>query len=262
MISSRTLTDSAGLERVQYFPRQLLTADDMRAEQEYFRQKLRRHNRFLHGWGVVCGCEVTQADPGTHGPWRVWLCPGYVVTPHGDEIWIQDKFLFDLTGDRHQAAAPCEPHPCPPSGRAAAIEANRTLFLAVRYVECDARPVRVHPVGCACDEAACEYSRVRESFELALLTEVPEVHEKAAKADADWCQELQQWAKEGRSAAPPTPACPACSDEAWVVLAAVTRRRVGNGEVLDIRYHHPDSEPTWKRRVLYSAAALRFCCEE
>jgi hypothetical protein len=49
------------LEFVRYFPRQLLTADDMRAADEYFREKMRRHNRMLHGWGVVCGCKV---EPG------------------------------------------------------------------------------------------------------------------------------------------------------------------------------------------------------
>ena len=38
------------LERMRYFPRQLLTADDMRTEQEYFREKMRRHNRYLVGW--------------------------------------------------------------------------------------------------------------------------------------------------------------------------------------------------------------------
>jgi len=42
------------LERVKYFNRMLLTADDMRTDQDFVLQKLRRHNRFLHGWGVVC----------------------------------------------------------------------------------------------------------------------------------------------------------------------------------------------------------------
>lgn len=53
---------SAGLTRPRYFNGQLLTADDLQAEQNYFREKLRRHNRCLHGWGVVRGLEVTQ-DP-------------------------------------------------------------------------------------------------------------------------------------------------------------------------------------------------------
>ena len=43
------------LLRLRYFPGQLMTADDMRAEQEFLLKKARRHNRFLHGWGVTCG---------------------------------------------------------------------------------------------------------------------------------------------------------------------------------------------------------------
>ena len=45
-------------ERPRYYGRQLITADDLTLEQDYFRDKLRRHNRLLHGWGVVCGAQV------------------------------------------------------------------------------------------------------------------------------------------------------------------------------------------------------------
>jgi hypothetical protein len=41
-----------------YFHGQLLSAADMRTEQSYFREKLKLHNRCLHGYGVVCGLEV------------------------------------------------------------------------------------------------------------------------------------------------------------------------------------------------------------
>src|SRR5439155_10312962 len=161
------MTTPSTLERVHFFPRQLLTADDMDAEQHYFRQKLRRHTRFLHGWGVVCGCEVKPAydtaDPTRYGPWTVWVCPGYVVTPQGDETWIADPFAFDLAGDQRQGTDVCAPTPCPPSMVPAAAGSGPTsVYLAVRYIECLARPVRVHPVGCACDDTACDYSRVRD----------------------------------------------------------------------------------------------------
>jgi hypothetical protein len=55
ILTDCTQLDSVALERVKYFSRQLLTADDMTADQDYFRNKMRRHNRYLHGWGVVCG---------------------------------------------------------------------------------------------------------------------------------------------------------------------------------------------------------------
>src|SRR5512147_2416454 len=84
---------ASSLERLRYFPRQLLTADDMRVEQEYFREKMRRHNRFLHGWGVVCGLEVV-ADAAS-GPMAVKVCPGYALGPWGDEIYVEEPIAFD-----------------------------------------------------------------------------------------------------------------------------------------------------------------------
>src|SRR4029079_8903991 len=82
-------------ERLRYFPRQLLTADDMRTEQHYFREKLRRHNRMLHGWGVVCGLQVV-VDP-TGGGLGVSICPGYALGPWGDEICVEEAVPLDLT---------------------------------------------------------------------------------------------------------------------------------------------------------------------
>jgi hypothetical protein len=147
------------LERVRYFPRQLLMADDMRAEQEYFRERARRHNRYLHGWGVVCGCTVEVVEDAKSPTVRV--CPGYAVGPQGDEICIDCCIDVDLkTG---ASAQPCSVRwPCPPIGAVPAVrDSQATVYIAVRYAECFSRPVRVHPAGCGCDEIGCEYSRVR-----------------------------------------------------------------------------------------------------
>lgn len=46
------------LERLQYFYGQMLGPGDFRAEQTFFREKLKLHNRCLHGYGTVCGLEV------------------------------------------------------------------------------------------------------------------------------------------------------------------------------------------------------------
>lgn len=170
------------LERMRYFPRQLLTADDLRIEQAYFRERMRRHNRNLHGWGVVCGCAV-EPLPEAQG-WQVRVCPGYVLGPQGDEIVINDCVDVDL-----QLGAPEQPcsvrWPCPPQGEMPpAREGRRPVYVAVRHAECFSRPVRVHPSGCGCDEAACEYSRVRDSFEIKVLWQLPNSHKQAAADDA------------------------------------------------------------------------------
>jgi hypothetical protein len=57
--------DEQGAERPRYFPRQLITADDLILEQEYFRNKRRRHNRLRLGRGVRC-----EGLPATAGDWK------------------------------------------------------------------------------------------------------------------------------------------------------------------------------------------------
>jgi len=216
------------IERVRYFPRQLLTADDMRCEEEYFREKLRRHNRFLHGWGVVCGCTV-EPVPEAKTP-SVRVCPGYAVGPQGDEILIDCCIELELkTGASQQ---PCAVRwPCPPTGDVAvAGDGRATVYIAVRYAECFSRPVRVHPAGCGCDETGCEYSRVRDSYEIKVLWQLPQSHVDARKDDEAWCKAVHQMPPEmaRRRHLFPVPPCPECDSDPWVVLATVSLSTAGN----------------------------------
>ena len=164
--------DHSGLERVRFFPRQLITADDFLTEQQYVRQKQRRHNRFLHGWGTVCGLEV-KAAPLEDVPWRVSISPGYALSPQGDEIYVPKPVCIDLA-KCGMAMVPdvCEPHIVHPKP----LTKDNTIFVGIRYVECPTRPVRVHPLGCGCDDTACEYSRIRDSFDITCLPELPPSH--------------------------------------------------------------------------------------
>lgn len=228
-------------ERVRYFPRQLLTADDMRAEQDYLRTKRRRHNRYLHGWGVVCGCELeVKADA---RDWEVRVCPGYIVGPQGDEICIDDCVDVPLKTGAEKPACSVR-WPCPPTGEMPGHgEGRRRVYVAVRYAECFTRPVRLHPAGCGCDENGCEYSRVRDSFEIKVLWELPASHTAAAADDAKWCELLRNTPAEelSRRHLYPVPPCPPCGDDPWVVLATVTIPAAASaatttGQTLDISY--------------------------
>jgi hypothetical protein len=71
---------SYALKRVQYFAGQLLTAADFQAEQEYFRERLRRHNRCCHGWGVVCGLEISVTGA------QLLIAPGLALDCQGNEV--------------------------------------------------------------------------------------------------------------------------------------------------------------------------------
>src|SRR6516162_5603599 len=46
------------LRRLNYFFGQMLNVQDFQTEQNFFREKLKLHNRCLHGYGVVCGLSV------------------------------------------------------------------------------------------------------------------------------------------------------------------------------------------------------------
>src|SRR4029077_4816942 len=49
--------------RLKYTYGQLLGVADFQAEQNYFREKQRLHNRCLHGYGVVCGLLIHPVPP-------------------------------------------------------------------------------------------------------------------------------------------------------------------------------------------------------
>lgn len=193
--------------RLNFFPRQLITADDLNQEQRYHREKLREHNRFLHGWGVVCGCDAQLVGGDTATTSQVRICPGYIVTPQGDPIWIRSEAVFDVATCFVESRDPCAlSRPCPPVTFRAIVDS--TLYLAVRYAECKTRPVRVAPNGCSCDDAECEYSRIVDAYEFCCLTALPDTH-----ARDDDCARLfdQQWIVP----------CPECPEDPWVVLATL-----------------------------------------
>jgi uncharacterized repeat protein (TIGR01451 family) len=241
--------NGTGSERVRFFARQLITADDMMAEQQYFRQKLRRHNRFLHGWGVVCGLKVI-AVPTEELPWRVKIDAGYGLGPYGDEIYVAEPFCFDLATCQEMAPDPCEPGEPPKPVR----PKGGKLYLAIRYLECETRPVRIHPLGCACDDTLCEYSRIRDDFEIGCLPEPPDIKLPLL------CDLL------GRKELAP---CPPCPDSGWVVLAEITLPKAveGTGTPSESMPELKDQDiDNFVRRQLFSTALLQeqlidCCCE-
>ncbi|HVO01305.1 MAG TPA: ABC transporter C-terminal domain-containing protein [Candidatus Cybelea sp.] len=63
-----TCAEIPQFERLNYFYGQMLSAADFRSEQAYLREKLKLHNRCLHGYGVICGLEVTPVPVHVHCP--------------------------------------------------------------------------------------------------------------------------------------------------------------------------------------------------
>jgi len=176
----------------------------MLAEQEYFRQRQRRFNRFVVGWGVVCGLEV-KADP--KNPKVLLVCPGYALGPWGDEIYVGKEVPFNWDTCRTARVNPCDP-----GGGDDSTTGLATKYLAIKYTECPSRPVRTTPYGCGCDETGCDYSRIRDGFSLQCLPELPTSHART-ETSTDYSY--------GGSTGNQVPPCPPCPREPWLVLATL-----------------------------------------
>ncbi len=237
----------SGMERTRFFPGMLVTPDDLTQDQLYFRDKSRRHNRLLHGWGVVCGARVMAHATDAC---KVVVEPGYILGPYGDEILLEQNVEVDVCseGVDGNAVSPCGGIDPWCSDVRASRPGGRPFYLAVKYAECESRPVRVHGPGCGCDSAGCEYSRLRDSFAIKLLPDLPHGYDTTAgKSDfrlAFTCGKRGEEAT-GRD-------CPSCPPEPWVVLATILFNDDGTIKQIDCFQH---------RRYVASFAEFFFTCD-
>jgi hypothetical protein len=123
----------SNLKRVRYFPRQLLTAGDLKAEQDYLLERLRRRNRHLLGAGIVSGLRVSVDRD------LIRVEPGMAIDGRGNEIIVESV----------------ETLPLPPHCR---------FQLELRYVERLTDPIPA--VGDVAQNH--QYSRIEEGYALEL----------------------------------------------------------------------------------------------
>jgi hypothetical protein len=204
-----TDTSTPGAMRPRYFQGQLLTEKDFSDEQDYFREKLRRHNRLLHGWGVVCGLDVTPAAVGC----AVVVSPGYALDPCGDEILLEHEALLWLP---RSGLAVGDPLNSP--GEKDGTCPDGECVVAIRHVEIPEQMVPA--LDGAGEPDSIQPSRIRESCELCVLPTPPPGHEAG---------------RDRRRSGVPSicPPCPPDPDERWVPLAEV-RVRGGHPKVTQI----------------------------
>ena len=168
-----TSSERCWIERPNYFSGQLLTDADLRAEQDYFIEKNRLHNRYLHGWGVVCGlkvkCYPCCSGHGSSG--KVVVEPGYAIDCCGNDIVVCNEEEFDVVqrirdlekkkGDPCSPAAGSAPAPCP--------DKEEKYYLVIKYKEEDAKPATALKAGDGCTVQRCVPSRTRECHEFDLI---------------------------------------------------------------------------------------------
>jgi len=223
-----TFCDSSIAELPRYYPRQLITPDDLTLEQNYFRDRMRRHNRLLHGWGVVCGALVCPVptpalsdSTSPFVPWQVQVQKGYILGPYGDEIILDCPRTVDLrtSGVSGVTGDPCVDAVDPWCSQVFTLPETSTLFIAVKYKQCMTRPVRVQPVGCGCSDSSCEYSRWHDGYEIGVLQECPPCSDSTVKPTAGYNNQGEPAFE--LLAQGDIPDCPDCHCGPWVGLAEV-----------------------------------------
>lgn len=254
--STSSTTGISGVDqllRPRFFQRQAITARDLAAGQDYLAERLRRHNRFLHGCGVVCGLEVFLEPPAAGVP-SVAITAGYAISPQGDEIYVPNETVLaldcveNISGDCYQL----DPTP-----------SGQRVYLAARFKEDEVRPVAPIPERCN-SVLPCEFSRFQSGYEIKCFDHLPPSCAPPPMANCDMVlEDLLQ----SRSTAPITRddvnslfACPDEPDGPWVVLACLDVDGAG-GIAVD---YSPRSfvlstrSMTEMLRCLFSTAPTRF----
>ena len=154
-------------ERVKYSCGQLLTDGDLNTDQRYYIEKNKIHNRYLHGWGVVCGLKVLcHPKCGTKG--NVLIEKGYALDCCGNDIIVCKDQELDLLAKIKD----CQPKPerdeCLPGAPSTPEECKdleKKYCLILNYKEEVARPVTAlkrDEEGCSVKR--CEPSRIKEGY--------------------------------------------------------------------------------------------------
>ncbi|HYT33067.1 MAG TPA: hypothetical protein VEO37_10765, partial [Thermoanaerobaculia bacterium] len=81
------------LKRPLFFNGQLLEAATLAAEQDYHREKLRRLNRAVLGYGVVSGLAV-HVEPADSGGGRVVVEPGHAIDRRGEQVSLPCRAIL------------------------------------------------------------------------------------------------------------------------------------------------------------------------
>lgn len=141
-------------ERNRYFYGKFLSVDDFETEQRYMNDKRRLINRFLHGYGVVCGLQVVEVDDVT--------------------ISLEAGLALDFSGREIMVALPI-------TKRLSAIEGFSTyteegedrqeLYLCIAYAEQETDAVH-NITRTEADEE--EYNKYAEGYRLFVTAQEPE----------------------------------------------------------------------------------------
>mgnify|MGYP001308327867 CR=1 FL=1 len=210
-----------GVSRPRFEAGGYLTAADCQLEQSYRMERVRRHDRQLHGYGVVCGLWVVPlADPAR--PWGVRVCPGYAVGPYGDEMQVPEAAIVNLHDFLWARIGSSFVSGSTGSG-SVSVNRRRVIYVAMRAVDRPDRLVAAPSAECGCLEPVYRESRIADDYEFAGVWTPPA-------------------AGRPRPASPPTPSPPSPSCRClrptiracWLCLRAPALRPAQRGRQADL----------------------------
>jgi hypothetical protein len=144
-LQTGTCPTCGGLEclcRPRFFAGQLLSEEDLNRLDHYVTGKNRLHNRYLHGWGVVCGLEVV-CHPCKDA---VVVREGYALGPCGEDIVVCKEVqvpicdLIRQCREKERGTSECEPYPSGSANNGCEDECQDWV-LFIRYDEKPSRAV-------------------------------------------------------------------------------------------------------------------------
>lgn len=136
-------------ERNLYFHGKLITVRDMNLEQAYHLGRLNSHTRYVSGQGVLTGLDTTATWDAATDELTIAVHPGVAYDCYGMPIVVENRATETRTlGD------------------------ETTVYVSIRGRDCKEELVPATGAENACADD-CEYSHIRESFEVVVSTEEP-----------------------------------------------------------------------------------------
>lgn len=161
-------------KRVRHFTGLVMGEDEFQQDQLYFMNRDERHQRALHGYGVVSGLGVQLRTDDATGNLQVVVAAGMAVNPRGESICVPQAQCGDLNlwleNHRDDLIG------SPPS----LLPGSVTLYLVLCARDCQTDPVPVLGDPCRTLQDATAASRIADDFEICLRLEPPQQQEELA----------------------------------------------------------------------------------
>lgn len=150
-------------ERNLYFHGKLLDAHHFQLETAYFNSKRHLLNRFVSGYGVVCGLDVQPGPDNRH----IVITSGLAIDKWGREILVPEK-TGPIEIPPHLLPEPGpQPEPKPVQGRRDRDDDDPVVRVLLCYHECTGNPTPVMSGECGSGEE-CHPGSIFERFRIVI----------------------------------------------------------------------------------------------